>query len=708
MIYILLFTLLSLTFAADVSVDTTYFNANNVDNYIIHSVRVPSYFILTHNDITNDCNGVHATVNGIYPVTPTLQEKSNLVTCKFSLDNIFNSNDILDSGIALSLTFDNDTYVVHYSMSDSTAIVSTAHDEGRYIMKNVTVTLDDTTSKYNIDTAIYRASMTSSECQVPTRIVTTIGSTVIPSCVFYPDMIVAEPESETVIFRSSLTVNELINCADGPPNANYNSQILTYSFTVAAQDGAIYSTSILDNGSNNIPWIADDSLCNDNRPFVDRTRNTQVFTYTIGSSVVTASGEAALQKSLLYYVENSVNMDTSVCNGKYASPVSTLVFDMFVEYPSGSTFDSSDISFVGNLDSMTPTLSIGNNIQVEMNSQFTCDTTGCQVQFRTIDCMPVQMITESSCQFDSDDLFQNIYAIRSYTSGGTTYTERSGPINSILPVHNFTSSLCPVLADIEDVTDTFPTKLSLRSNGGLSDELSVVVNLENLDSNTFVGIEILDVNVELYTASDILFGREIFSKANKLLAMSIASTPYATDAHYCRYNSGTPGDNTCTPFYEFGTPRYKPALLNANDMYDACEVEQNYQLNVLNNSNTRNFDLFAFTPSNWIFKDFSGATGKMHVTVTAAIRDCSADDFAFATPSRRLQSSTVQIIHTTTEIIDISGSSNYNGGVIISDGHYNDPTVGKPLALACFIVFIIAFIIACIVPMKEEEERYRN
>jgi hypothetical protein len=767
----ILFTLGLFNFAlgADHTINeqiTTFFNVTAGDTYIWQNRpettyspgRITSNFFLTHNGFNDDCTKVSATTNlqstpgtSITVSDITVHERDTInefVTCRFVLDYLYDTDQAVDLGTDLKITFDpasTTNYTIHYVRDSIPAKIRTAATEEQYIMKNVTLVFDGPTKEFVLDTTIYRAALTNSSCAEPDEIEINVGTDTSGTCTFTSSFLLADTNanSESLIFRSTMTRNVLIQCSDGPPVANAANDQLTYTYTVYVNNNKAATTyslvSMIDGGSPNQSagpleaWTNNDPECNALRDFVATDRNSHEVHVLVDTNPITLTGSQNLETSMFYYVANSLAMDTTICDGKYASHVSALTFEMYLQFPSGSTFSSSDIDFYGSIETLTTDLKIGNYLPVVADSTVSCTAAGCTVRFRTTDCLPVTMITGSTCSFESDDLFQNIYARRNYTLSGASspIVDFTGAINSVLPVSTFVSSTCPTLTSVIDVSDSFPSKLVIRTDGGLADEMTVVAELVNMTDNDAVSIEILDVTVSLYQTDNTLFGRQIFSKDNKISGMYITSTSYYNDAHYCRYHSDSPTDYVCTAFYRYGSTRARNSLLDANGLYPACTAEKSYQSTNNANTNTRNFDVFAFTPNNWLFKDFNNVTGYVNIDVVAAIRGCHLTDEAYdfnvnnqatqaPTPSRRLlrevdeaprelqavpdTSTVIRVIRTSAEMIEIMGNNTDISNVSVNmDGHKTGKipfAVWFPLVVVGDIILVVG-VVMCVYKRRE-------
>lgn len=612
-------------------------------NFSFTHKQILSNFIVTHNGFIDKCDkiGAYASTNlfgstqhNVPIVVFEVDPGGTYYTCMLVMDNVFDTDEDLTNGTSIYVYFrpdSNTTYVMHYARFDTPAIVKTGVSVEQYIMRNITLNLISGTDNYILDTSLYRHALTNASCAEPDIIQLTISNDTSGRCTFVSHYHASYVDEESLTFRNTLTRNELLRCMENPPVVTNGGLSLTYEFVVHVDNVLQYTLTSNFDGSTLESWVNNGDSCNSARSFVGTTRNQHSILVSESTDAGTLDKNVNVDKSMFYYKPNSLGMDTSVCDNLYASKVAAMTFEMEIIFPQGSTIDS--VGYYGDMNGGT-TMTIGNGIVVLVNVPLSCTGNVCTVGFRTLDCLPVLENSPTDCVFELPNLEQNIYLERTYD---TTEVQLSGPANTVLPVENFHSVVCPVLTDVIDVSDQYPSSLYIKTGGGLSEEFKIIMQLDEFEDNAAASLEILDVTVSLYGTNNSLWGQYVFSKENKLRGMTIVRTPYYEDAHYCRYNSGAQNDKTCTAFYKEDTLRAHASFLNGSTgLLQMCQDEVDYRDTTLGKTNLRNFDIFAFTPTNWIFNGFNELSGTMNITVSAALRGCSVRDETFADDGRHL------------------------------------------------------------------------
>lgn len=612
-------------------------------------------FFVTHDGYADGCSQVEMWTTNIYGTSYNvsvvgIDEDAAKVyyTCKFILDYVYSTDDQVTDGTELYLHFkpaSASTNIIYYTRESQGAIVRTGPSEEQYLMRNVSMTFDNSINEFIVDTTVSRSALTNISCATPTVVDLTIGST----CNLQGNLYLVDTNTDSYIFRSTIDRNTIFGCSDGPPVDDGNGKI-KYTFTTTVNDVLSYTTT-------GTQWAANDPICDSTRSFVASDRDSHQSTVSMDTSVNSASS-SNVTVATFDYQANSIVMDYTICSGRYSSLMASMLFTMVVEYPSTTTTPS--FHGTNDLSNLSPYIGSVYGIQIETGP--TCTGTTCTTTFRTSDCLPVASISATQCKFELPDLTFNIWA---YMDG-----DFSQPITQQLPVSTFVSASCPQLGSINDVTDVFPVSLVAGVDGK---DYTLVMTLDDVEDNSNIALEILDVRVSLYYSDDTLFATQVFSKNNKLDAMQLVDTPYYEDAHYCRY--------FCTAFYKYGTSRAHAALLDAAGLYPTCHDEVTSRAG----TNSRNYDLFTFNPSNWLFKDFNDDTGYFNFTVISAIRECATVEDAFATDGRHAVSvapTTQPTLQPTTMTTSGRGSAAPSGSPttspIVTGSPTASPTTGTP------------------------------
>ncbi|GBG34185.1 Hypothetical Protein FCC1311_104092 [Hondaea fermentalgiana] len=297
----------------------------------------------------------------------------------------------------------------------------------------------------------------------------------------------------------------------------------------------------------------------------------------------------------------------------------------------------------------------------------------CLETYRTQECLPMTNSVEERggenitvCTFDRLG-YLNMEATYTFSDNST---DTASLDDVVLVAQEFAGSMCPVPAEQEDVTTSFPTSLSV-SGASLDDEVTVAISFDNLDNDARVTLKIQSVTVSMAEGSY----SHTFAVEDKLALMPIPTTAYYTDAHFCRYE---PVDGECRPFYEEGTVRwndYCEANIGtfgvANRGYSACERIP-----------ARASDVFAFTPSNWVFGEFDGVSTTLQISIVATIDDCTTEEVARRRLVESDASSSLQTVGASTSfVIQGTAAATSSAGGLDTKG-----IVGVTVGILCAVI----------------------
>jgi hypothetical protein len=222
----------------------------------------------------------------------------------------------------------------------------------------------------------------------------------------------------------------------------------------------------------------------------------------------------------------------------------------------------------------------------------------------------------------------------------TTFADNSIETTSINNADRFVTFTsqnvddCPVLPISNDVTTIFRSDLIIQDDSGndnnfnLNQQIIIKIELLNLELVAQSGVSVV-IN-EVIVSLDNEFIRA-YDVTNKKSQMQLDYHPFYSDGHFCRYFDSNNND-TCSYFYNpvnntslYATSNWnsylednKGVLFDENDKFAHCQDLEDHHI-----------DTFIFTPSNWVFSEFTRQSGMMSVTITAFLHFCSES------PSRR-------------------------------------------------------------------------
>lgn len=514
---------------------------------VIHNESCSTTHAITYTDIGNIHN---------VPVTQYSPEG-----CLLNMDFLYDTDEVTGSPFITNIT----TNVTNYYIIDTPAIIRTGPSEEQYLIKNISIS-----STFTVDIALYRAPLTNHSCATPQSFNVNISST----CSFQATFFTEDTANELFIYRFTTTKTELLNCNELTPiNYSHNYLLEIGNTTTYRTDG--------------VAWSTNHNTCDSRRPFVN---DSVAFTVNL---LPTSSGSSTLvEQSTFRVVPESIDMDVSVCDGAYASPVSTLRFDVEILFPPNVTVEQNEIYFLHE--------TLGPFIVLEKVGNLTCTGQTCIQSYRTLDCLPVMFTTSTQCTFDLTNMRLHLTAVRAVMG----YYEMSETINPVIPFESFTSGTCPQLVNVQNVNDVFPPIISVDVDG------SDIVTTMTIQNGGYVSLEFIDVEVSLYTPDNVLWGTQIFNKGNKLKGMTLTHSPYYNDAHFCRHE--------CLPFYNDS----RADLLGSNGLFPKCVLPTG--------STAAGTDIFTFNPQNWVFQSYSHNVGLMIVQATANLYVCDPADTAFS------------------------------------------------------------------------------
>ena len=242
-----------------------------------------------------------------------------------------------------------------------------------------------------------------------------------------------------------------------------------------------------------------------------------------------------------------------------------------------------------------------------------------QFIFETDECLPVDLDGDS-CTFD--------YLGRVSTTAITVGEYSSSKINNPYIVEK-TYDTCPSLEEIVDVTDTYPVSVTVEApeSGILSlkDDIPVQIQLDGLDDSSSVSVVIQKVEVSMDNGGF----KRTFTVDDKLALMDRSYSPFYDDVHFCRH---VQDDGVCKAFYSDGRS-------NNDDEFDPSSCQ--------GLTTAPHIDRFLFDPQMWTFKEFTGTSTTMTITVTANIETCNDDSGSRRMLSRRGLSTIGQVTSST-------------------------------------------------------------